>query len=286
MVIVFPSAVLTQLLMTPRSSDPTFDKNLEINPSSTPETYGLKYEVVRFVTSDHVRINAWYVDGGSSKSVIAVHGGNSDKRRLLPMINGFHKAGFNSLLIDSRNHGQSDAGSTGLTLGIHESKDIVAAAEWLSSDKQSTSIGVVGFSQGSSAALLAAGRSPLIGALVLQGTGYDISELLKRVFPFIHGFVTDNAARIFLFRCGLNFSDAWKLEYPQIKVVEDLSIPAFFISGSVDEIVGSDDVAKLFDVKSGVKRMWVVEGGGHSVDFDQVADEFDRQVNGFLEVSL
>ena len=77
-----------------------------------------------------------------------------------------HAGGYSVLLIDARNHGNSDADSFSSMPRFAE--DLEAAFAWLASRPriEAARIAVLGHSVGAAAALLAASREPRIAAVV------------------------------------------------------------------------------------------------------------------------
>jgi pimeloyl-ACP methyl ester carboxylesterase len=145
---------------------------------ATPKDAGLAYEDVEFPARDGLRLSGWFVpaaDGESAaKATIAlVHGWPWNRLGeaadnfltnvsgglpvdLLRLAHALHEAGFNVLMFDLRNHGQSADGGA-VTFGLQESNDVLGALDYLASrpDVDEARIGTVGFSMGANAILFA-----------------------------------------------------------------------------------------------------------------------------------
>ena len=84
----------------------------------------------------------------------------------------FHDRGYSTLLIDLQAHGESPGEA--ITAGYRERLNVIAAIEWIKKRNPKHKIGVVGWSLGGAAALLADSQD--IDALVLELVYPTISE--------------------------------------------------------------------------------------------------------------
>ena len=114
----------------------------------TPAEAGLAFEDVAFKSSDDVDLKGWFIPaaagGGPAPTVLFVHGwlwnrmGNVSGRvpftdrdvDFLPPTKALHDAGFNVLLFDLSNHGESGR-RLPLTFGPFEARDFVGAVRYL-----------------------------------------------------------------------------------------------------------------------------------------------------------
>lgn len=161
--------------------------------NQTPLELGLAYESVEFASSDGVTLRGWFLpaDDDPSRTIILAHGFRSN--RLTPSLPALELArslvasGFNVLMFDFRNSGESDGDVT--TLGDHERKDIVAAVQWLKRERadRAERLGLIGFSMGATTALLAAASEPAIEAVVADSPFSDLRSYLKANMSFWTG---------------------------------------------------------------------------------------------------
>lgn len=136
---------------------------------------------------DGVRLAAWYAPVPNAMgAVVLVHGRDAWKGDVLrgemaPLLAAFHQRQLSVLLVDLRGHGGSDAAR--LTFGAHESRDVLAAIDFLTHRGFSLgSIGVLGASMGGAAAIAAAAVEPRLGALVTDSTYADLHKVLHMQF--------------------------------------------------------------------------------------------------------
>lgn len=136
---------------------------------------------------DGVRLAAWYAPVPDAiGAVVFVHGrdawrGDVLRGELAPLLDAFHQRQLNVLMIDLRGHGESAAAR--LTFGSHESRDVLAAIDYLKQCGFSlASIGLLGASMGGAAAIVAAAQEPRLGAVVTDSTYADLHHVLRLQF--------------------------------------------------------------------------------------------------------
>jgi len=163
----------------------------------TPAEAGLAFEDVSFTSTDDVELKGWFVPaddtGKPAPTVLFVHGwlwnrmGNVAGRvpftdrdvDFLPPTKTLHDAGFNVLLFDLSNHGESGR-RLPMTFGPLEARDYVGAVRYLRTrpDVDGERIGAVGTSMGGNVALIGSVEVlPIKALLLVQPTRpYKFSE--------------------------------------------------------------------------------------------------------------
>ena len=146
-----------------------------------PSDYGLRYEDVEFLSrKGDVTLEGWYLPSiCCGPTVIVVHGITSNRSggEATEMAAQLVRVCFNVLLFDLRGHGSS--GGDRITGGIDEAQDVLGAYDYMRSRGiRQRDIVVLGRSMGAGASVLAAAAEPEIGALVLDGTYADVTDLV------------------------------------------------------------------------------------------------------------
>ena len=156
---------------------------------ATPSHMGLPYEVVQFPARDSVRLSGWFIpgSGGTAESrttVILIHDwtwnrlgdaaadlisdlSGTSPVELLRLAHSLHNEGYNVLMYDQRNHGES-APHPPVTFGQSEANDLLGALSYLTSrgDVDAEKIGAIGFSMGANAILYAMPQTDQIRAAI------------------------------------------------------------------------------------------------------------------------
>lgn len=166
--------------------------HLERRPvDRNPSEYGLAYESVEFTSTDGVTLRGWFMSADSSNTIVFVHGFRSNRLApslpALELARSFVENGFNVLMFDLRNSGESDGDVT--TLGYHEVKDVYGAVTWLREERFAFAeqIGLIGFSMGATTSIMAAANEPAIKAVVADSPFSDLRTYLKSNMPFWTG---------------------------------------------------------------------------------------------------
>ncbi len=139
-------------------------------------------ENVKIATADGLELHAVYQPSeDSQQTVLFLHMLNRSVKDWEYLAQRVNRAGFNTLAMDLRSHGEN-AGQGKPTSDLNYSDframlgDVDKAIAWLK-ERGSSDISIVGASIGSSLALLAAGKDPAIGNLVLLSPGVNYKGL-------------------------------------------------------------------------------------------------------------
>ncbi len=253
-----------------------------------PAQVGLAYEPVEFAATDGVRLSAWFIPSGdSSSTIIVAHGYRSN--RLSPSLPALELArslvegGFNVLMFDFRNSGESDGDVT--TLGYHEVKDVYGAVEWLAAQRpeRAEHIGLIGFSMGAATSILASANEPRIEAVIADSPFSDLRSYLSVNMPVWTGLP--------------NFPFTWLIitllppligvdtdAVSPIAVVGSLPQPLLLIHTDGDGAIPSDESRRLFAAaRPGRAELWIVPGSTQHVGARRVDPAaYDARVIGFF----
>jgi len=156
---------------------------------ATPRHFDMPYEEVQFPAGDGVRLAGWFVpapeaDGTPRPTLLLVHGWPWNRLgilatdplnnlpagaaiELLPLAHTLHQAGYNLLMPDLRNHGQS-ASAPPVTFGFLEANDVLGAVDYLQgrAEVDGARLGAIGFSMGANSLLFALPRTEALRAVV------------------------------------------------------------------------------------------------------------------------
>jgi pimeloyl-ACP methyl ester carboxylesterase len=167
-----------------------------------PEKFGLKAEDVSFSSTDGIPLKGWWIaaQGTLRGTVIIAHGINGNRSDMLPRAPFLVRDGYNTLLIDLRDHGES--GGTYAGPGCVESRAILGAVKYLQSRGYTGPIAVMGHSYGAVAALYAAAQSPDIVAVISDSAFISFGDMVKRTTRRL----SEDPERSFWQRLGLRLA--------------------------------------------------------------------------------
>jgi dipeptidyl aminopeptidase/acylaminoacyl peptidase len=139
------------------------------------------YEAVTIPVADGINLSAWWItpNKGIGKTVIVTHGIGTSRRdfnTLLPA-GMLQKYGFNVLLVDSRDTGESTCTDGRHSAGQEESDDFAKVAQWLVEEQYvpAESLGMFGVSGGAIATSLLPAKTDLVSAFAMEGTIFDFN---------------------------------------------------------------------------------------------------------------
>ncbi|QNN22586.1 alpha/beta fold hydrolase [Planctomycetales bacterium ZRK34] len=226
--------------------------------------HALAFDPIEFhtTTSDGLNIHGYFFDRGHDTTLIIAHGLGAHTDNFSPYATALlNDHPINSLIIDLRAHGYS-AGHTA-SFGSLESRDLLAAVDWLDVNHPAASKHLVfyGFSMGAAAATQAAVKSPRAVGLILD-SGYarltDMAYVLASQLP--------QGVRQYAYYTGLGAASAitqaplWKLA--PVETIARLNMPVRVFHGSADVQIPREQGEQLLDLPNVTGRM--IAGGGHT----------------------
>lgn len=235
-----------------------------------------------------VVISGWWIpsSSGTSSAVVQVHGLGSCKRDPINLLEAgmLHRLGFNVLMIDLRNEGESTITNGRYAGGLLEYRDVLGAWDWLQSAKSipAARIGLAGFSMGAAAVLIAAGQESRVRA-VWEDSGFaDINvtisdELARRGLP---GFLAP-AATLVARLDGLDLSSLAPVDVPAKMRGRDLAV----IHGTADTRLPVKHAYALIDACASADLqpyVWLVAGVEHMKAITTYPEEYERRLGEFF----
>jgi dienelactone hydrolase len=139
------------------------------------------YEPTTIPVADGIDLAAWWITPTESngKTVIVTHGIGTSRRDftvLLPT-SMLVKQGFNVLLVDRRDEGESTCTDGRHSAGQEESDDFAVVADWLVAEKgvAPQSLGMYGVSGGAITTSLVPAKTDNVSAFAMEGTIFDFN---------------------------------------------------------------------------------------------------------------
>ncbi len=180
-----------------------------------PGDYGLKYEEISFKSIDGILLKGWYIQGSSGKLIIMTnpmpfsrYGFSANSQGIFKITNievellltasQLNKAGYDVIMADFRNHGESEGANGGFcTIGLYEWQDVAGTLKYISSrmDLNSKPIGFMSLCTGANATIIAMSKGRELFKNVkclfaVQPISANIftKKILESKYPLFKGF--------------------------------------------------------------------------------------------------
>ena len=247
-----------------------------IRETQTPETLGISFKEVSIPTVSKSpkttkKLFGWLLPvEDSMETLIILHGWGGNAELMLPVAVPFYRKGMNILLIDSRNHGNSDSDSFSSLPRFAE--DLGKSIDWLKQNhpNQSQKIAVLGHSVGASAVLFAASKRKDIDAVISISAFAHPEWLMQRFLEGIHlgglglpQFLITFILRYIQWVIGHTF-----LEIASLHTVCEIDSPILLVHGKEDTTVPIEDARAIIEncPEPHITLLEIDDAGHESVD--------------------
>ncbi len=270
---------------------------------ATPAELGMPFEDIHFPARDGLRLSGWFIpakvdDGQQPKAtLLLVHGWpwnrlgtaaesiltdlpGSGPVQLIHLALALQRRGFNLLMFDLRNHGQS-AGTMPVTFGWREAEDLLGALDYAAGrdDVDARRIGVIGFSMGANTILFTLPRTNLVGAAIaVQPTSPAVfsSRYGARIVGPLSKVVIPLAELFYRLAGGLRFSAV----EPIFAASGSGDTPVLFVQGKGDNWGSAANVTAMVNASPTTVEPLFVDSSGrfggyqYLIDNPELIEEF------------
>jgi len=240
-------------------------------PQFNPADFGMAFEDVE-VPSGQVTLPGWFIpaaSGAPGPGVALVHGWESARDRMLPMIAFLHAAGFHLLGVDVRGHGANARETLPITAGEFGA-DALAAFRALDARPEVTIGAISGHSMGAIGAILAAAAEPRVAAVVATSSPADPWRLTRQTFRLARLPIPDPIAyplawlttRVYLRPRGQHAADI-----SATAALRSIDRPVLLAHGESDDVVPFAHLARLARAATAAghpPEVLAIPGGQHS----------------------
>jgi pimeloyl-ACP methyl ester carboxylesterase len=250
-----------------------------------PAEYGLEGEEMTFQASDGLELRGCWIPAARcpAPAVIILHGHGGSLDTDLHRAPAFHEAGFDVFLFDFRAHGESRGRVA--SFGYLERRDVQGAVTYVRG-RGSLRMGLLGFSYGGIASMVAAPLCPDVGAVASDGgparmrsaiAGRGVEWRFPRWFSRWFAWLIISVTSL---RLGANL-----FRYDAVRWVGRIAPrPILFVHGEDDPYL--DDFDDLWESAAEPKEAWRLPGVGHTKASELYLEEFDRRVIAFFRKHL
>ena len=244
-----------------------------------PPPADLGAEVIEFKSDSGAVAKGWWCPiQNSPATVLLLPGIRANRLSMVSRAQFLVRAGYSALLIDLQATGETKGDQ--ITFGWKESRDVIAAVDFIRARNPSARIAIIGTSLGGAAALLA--TPPLkVDAIVLEQVYPTIEIATRNRLENYLGPMGPYFAPLLLkqlhMRLGVSPNDLRPVDH-----IKDVGCPVFIIAGASDQHTRSTDTKMLYDAAPPRKQLWTVDGAAH-IDLHRAATaEYEKRVLAFL----
>ena len=260
----------------------------EINVDVTPYLMA-SYEDVEFTSrEDNVRISGWFVPAStpSDKVIIVTHGGDVCKRNTSVLLPAGMLAnnGFNVLMIDLRNHGDSGVVGSRYSAGVEEYKDVLGAFDYLvDAGYAPDKIGLMAVSMGAATSLNAFGADMSIGAVWADSSFTDLPTVLEDQLAMygLPAFMKHSVTIIANLQ-GYDLNGRSPID----SVKNNANRPMYFVHGTEDEWINVASAQPLYQASGEKAELWIIDGTRHVEAMFLYPEEYQTKMVDFFERAL
>ena len=251
-------------------------------------------ETVTINVAEGVTLEAWWLQAGAAdgETVIVTHGYGTSRRdynALLPSAM-LAKAGFNVLLVDQRDTGNSTCIDGRHSAGQEESDDFAKVADWLVAEKgiAAEKIGMFGVSGGAIATAILPAKSENVSAFALEAPVFDFGataerEVVFQGFPAFLWQLADFAAKL----RGVNLNETPITA--GIDAAAESDRPILLLHGTDDQRLAYEGSVLFKDYAESVGAtisLETFEGADHTEGMLSETDRYQRALVEFFTASL
>lgn len=237
-------------------------------------------QAVVFASDSGANVHGWWCPTQNGRgSVLLLPGIRANRLSMVDRARFLRRAGYSVLLIDFQATGETQGDH--ITFGWKESRDVLAAIDFIRRTNPTDRVAIIGSSLGGVAALLA--TPPLnVDAFVLEEV-YPTIEIAtrNRMENYLSGvgrILTPLLLNQLQWRLGVSASQLRPLDH-----VGEVQCPVFIMSGEKDRNTRTVDTRMLFERARSPKQLWLVPNAGH-VDLHRAARvDYESRVLAFLK---
>ena len=263
-------------------------KPVKVNGDITPNHFGLAFESLNVEVEPSLHLKGYWTQSKTDTVrgiIIFAHGVGGCKETYIGIAAKLAEKGIETILVDSRAHGQSEGEFC--TYGFYEREDISRIIDFIQTKRPDTPIGIWGSSMGGAIALMALAKDKRLHFGLIQSTFTDLHQIVldykKRL---LGGFGSQFMVNYALKRAGqiANFNPD---EVRPIAAVKNIEQPIIIAHGDADENISYYYGQQLYDhLKAIDKEFYLVKNGGHLGLWDAGGPTFETKMMGFIERQL
>lgn len=240
---------------------------------------------VTVTTDDNTTLVGTYIDTGSTKTILLLHGLYQNRGMCLDYVPMYRRLGFNVLAVDLRGHGESGGR---MVWGQYAATDIDQWLGWLQQQVPGGTVGIHGASLGAAYALLHSGtKAPIAPAFYVADSSYtDLEDVgRRRLETFLPA--QSDARMVTLLWAYSQACMYWNTgvtlhDLAPLQAVQTSTVPILFLHGNKDTLVSPVQMDILYDHCAAPKMKHIFMESGHANALAVRPEEYEQVVGQFI----
>lgn len=215
--------------------------------------------------------------------MILTHGYTYNRLGSVKYMNLYRKMGYSCIQYDLRGHGAN--AKCPVTMGLKESKDLLAVIDWVHERYgENIILGLHGESMGSASQTLALREKPRVDFVVNDCGFAELTEVLRGQLSkrfHLPAFLVSTASilnKIY-----------YKYSYQEVRPVDALKenqVPICFMHGREDTFIPYQHSELMAETTKGYQEVHLYEDADHALSFEKHPKEYEENLKAFLEKVL
>lgn len=252
----------------------------EVEKGHISEAYIAQFNVKDVeITSEGLNLKAHYIDQGSDKTILFMHGYTYTRFGSYKYAPMFLDRGYNVLMPDERYHGHSEGKRS--TLGIRESKDCLVWIKYIKTiTPQLNQLGLHGESMGAATVLHTAANNSDIDFVISDCAFSQFEKQVRGLMwkqnkiPTIFIYSAEIFARLF----GTTI-----LKNNPVDSLKNVKVPVLLIHGKDDTYIPINHFEELKQVLKSEDKTYVCDGANHAMSYETNNEDYVKHVYDFLD---
>ncbi|MGD6817121.1 alpha/beta hydrolase [Metabacillus sp. 84] len=250
-----------------------------------PENFGIRTEEIHFKSSDGLTLKGWWMPvENSRKTVIFSHAYGLNRYNMpfpiFDLVKVFQSQGYNVLMYDFRNAGESDGNET--TIALKEQLDLNGAIDFVKHVKEMDHIVLIGWSMGASTSLLTGCMHSDVKGIIADSPFASLDTYVMDSFEYwtkLPRFI----GRVSSYVTKLNFLGFKPHLVKPIEVVREAKDKKIMIiHAKNDPAISCTESEKMKQANDSLE-LWQPEMGGHIEAYRLNKPEYEQRIVSFLK---
>lgn len=234
-----------------------------------------------WISSRGEQMEGWWRSVDSARGIVILFPGYAGRKSdLQTEAFAFQDMGYHTLMVDFPGLGGSSGHST--SVGVHESKDVQSAVQYVAQKYTDQPIYLFGFSMGAAAIIKALQENPEhVDAAIIGAPFGSLIQTVRNRFDLM-GLPSFPFAELLVFWGGVQHS-FWGFSHCPIEYAKQIQAPILIMHGAKDERARLPQVREIYEAIPAKKELIIFEDLAHQSYCRSEPDRWKEAVQSFID---